>query len=242
MLSMQKVSCISIFLITLFYASMGFGQSYYVAGKYTGSSNEEIDYYLYFPKDYDKNSQRKYPILLFLHGGGEAYDYQNSGTFPRPPKLIEEGQDFPFIILAPFNPHAKKWWNVDAVMKVLQMVTTTHAVDEKRIYLSGLSRGGSAAWEMVVNYPDTFAALAVVCGMAPAPYASWIDQDLPIWIFHGEEDKVIPISESEEMIKKLSALGHQVKFTRYKGVGHNAWDKAYRTPELYSWLVEQHRD
>jgi len=114
-------------------------------------------------------------------------------------------------------------------------------VDKQRIYLTGLSRGGGAAWEMAVQYPETFAAMAVVCGMTPVPYASWIDKKMPMWVFHGAEDKSIPVSESDEMVKKLREMGYDVRYTKYKDVGHDSWIQAYDTETLYDWLVQQKR-
>ena len=158
-----------------------------------------------------------------------------------PLKLIAQGKQFPFLILAPQNPHQKKWWNTRAVNQLLDSIVANNRVDKKRIYLTGLSRGGSAAWEMAVQYPEKFAALAVVCGMTPVPYASWIDRNMPIWVFHGEDDKSIPISESETMVEKLKEMGYNVRFTRYPGIGHDSWVKAYTTDELYEWFEEQKR-
>lgn len=202
---------------------------------------EELRYYLYFPPDYERATDRNFPLLLFLHGGGEAggslEDLQISG----PPNMIVEGKEFPFLILAPQHPHKRKFWNTAAVMQLLDTVINNHRVDRSRIYLSGLSRGGSAAWEMAAQYPDVFAAMAVVCGMTPLPYASWLDENMPIWVFHGERDSVIPISESETMVKKLEQMGRKVRFTKYPEVGHDAWTKAYENDELYNWLVKQQR-
>ena len=202
---------------------------------------EEIRYYLYFPRDYVRETEKNFPLLLFLHGGGEAggklEDLQISG----PPSMIVEGKEFPFLILAPQHPHKRKFWNTAAVMQLLDTVIANNRVDPKKIYLSGLSRGGSAAWEMAVQYPQVFAALAVVCGMTPLPYASWLDRDLPIWVFHGEKDSVIPVTESEMMVEKLKEMGREVRFTKYPNVGHDAWTKAYENDELYNWLVKQQR-
>jgi predicted peptidase len=201
--------------------------------------NEALAYYLYFPKEYEAQEKKDFPILLFLHGGGEAGETLTTLKHNGPPKLIAEGKDFPFLILAPQNPHSKQWWNTRAVKQLLDTVVTNHRVDEKRIYLTGLSRGGGAAWEMAVHYPETFAAMAVVCGMAPLPYASWINKEMPIWVFHGEKDASIPVSESENMVVKLREMGYDVTFTKYPDVGHNAWNKAYTTDALYDWFVAQ---
>ncbi len=204
-------------------------------------TKEVFDYYLYFPENYEADSDEKFPLLLFLHGGGESGDSLIAVKRNGPPKLIARGKQFPFLILAPQNPHKRKWWNTQALIQLLDTIVTEHKVDPKRVYLTGLSRGGGAAWEMVVQYPKRFAALAVVCGMTPLPYASWIDKKMPIWVFHGEEDKSIPISESQTMVDRLLSMGYDVKFTKYPGVGHDSWIQAYNTEELYDWFAEQSR-
>lgn len=202
---------------------------------------EDLQYYLYFPEDYDAGSDQKYPLLLFLHGGGESGDSLGILKKNGPPKLLAEGKQFPFLVLAPQNPHKRQWWNVRAVMQLLDTIVTHHNVDPKRLYLSGLSRGGSAAWEIAVQYPEKFAAMAVICGMAPLPYASWIDKNMPIWVFHGTEDQSIPFSESEHMVNALKRMGYDVTFTVYEGVGHDSWVPAYNTEALYEWMVKQQR-
>jgi predicted peptidase len=200
---------------------------------------ETLNYYLYFPEEYTMDSQEKFPLLLFLHGGGESGDSLVTVKRNGPPKLIAQGKKFPFLILAPQNPYENKWWNTRAVKQLLDSIVTNNNVDAKRIYLTGLSRGGGAAWEMAVQYPDSFAAMAVVCGMAPLPYASWINKEMPIWVFHGEDDKSIPVSESDAMVARLKEMGYDVKFTRYPGVGHDSWIQAYETEELYDWFATQ---
>jgi len=203
------------------------------------SVKEKLDYYLYYPENYEANTNLKFPLLLFLHGGGESGDSLATIKKNGPPKLIVEGKQFPFLILAPQNPHKNKWWNTRAVNQLLDSIVRSNNVDSSRIYLTGLSRGGGAAWEMAVHYPDKFAAMAVVCGMAPVPYASWINKKMPIWVFHGEEDKSIPISESEAMVSRLKSMNYNVRFTKYAGVGHDSWVKAYQTDELYEWFIQQ---
>lgn len=202
-------------------------------------TSETLRYYLYYPENYEVNSGEKFPLLLFLHGGGESGGNLTSVKENGPPKLIAGGKKFPFLILAPQNPEKKMWWNTRAVYQLLDSIVAANKVDENRVYLTGLSRGGGAAWEMAVQYPNTFAAMAVVCGMTPVPYASWINKNMPIRVFHGDKDKSIPISESLEMVAKLKEMGYNVELTIYKGVGHNAWDKAYGDNGLYDWFLAQ---
>ena len=91
----------------------------------------------------------------------------------------------------------------------------------------------------MVNYPEKFAAAAVVSGMSPSPYAEWLRKDIPIWVFHGEKDKTISISESYEMVKKLKEKGRKVKFTAFKEAGHDIWGKVYDNQELYDWFISK---
>ena len=237
---MKKLS-ILLFCVFLFQCCAAQPKTNLVDASLETVTKEKLDYYLYYPQDYDTSPQKKFPILLFLHGGGESGDTLGALKKNGPPKLIVQGKQFPFLILAPQNPHQKKWWNTRAVNQLLDSVVANNRVDRKRIYLTGLSRGGGAAWEMAVQYPEKFAALAVVCGMTPLPYAAWLDKDMPIWVFHGEEDKSIPISESETMVERLKEMGYDVQFTRYPEVGHDSWVKAYATEELYEWLERQKR-
>ncbi|MGB5698672.1 prolyl oligopeptidase family serine peptidase [Muriicola sp.] len=228
--------------ISLCIFSSCIAQKQLIEGEELTLVSEKLQYYLYFPEDYDKDSETAFPLLLFLHGGGESGDSLPELKKNGPPKMLAEGKQFPFMVLAPQNPHKKQWWNVRAVMQLLDTIVAHNRVDPKRIYLTGLSRGGSAAWELAVQYPDRFAAMAVVCGMTPLPYASWINKDMPIWVFHGTEDQSIPFSESEAMVNELKRIGHNVTFTVYEGVGHDSWVQAYQTEALYEWFMEQQLD
>ncbi len=231
-----------LFAVMLLQSCAAQSKSQLIAAEMKTVTTEKLAYYLYFPENYEASAEEKFPLLLFLHGGGESGDSLVAVKRNGPPKLIARGKQFPFMILAPQNPIKKQWWNTRAVNQLLDSIVENNRVDKNRIYITGLSRGGGAAWEMAVQYPNKFAAMAVVCGMTPVPYASWIDKEMPIWVFHGENDKVIPISESEVMVKRLKEMGYNVKFTRYPGVAHDSWIKAYDTEALYTWFMEQERN
>ena len=231
---MNKLIC----CICIFYSLLACkGQPNLIEDQLETVNLETLRYYLYYPSDYETKSNKDFPLLLFLHGGGESGGDLTDLQINGPPKMIVDGKEFPFLILAPQHPHKRKFWNTNAVIQLLDTVIKNNRIDKKRIYLTGLSRGATASWELAVQYPDKFAAMAVVCGMTPLPYASWINKEMPIWVFHGEDDPVILVKESEEMVSKLKSMGYQVTFTRYPDVGHDAWTKAYQNDELYSWFM-----
>jgi predicted peptidase len=80
-----------------------------------------------------------------------------------------------------------------------------------------------------------------ICGYKNDPKQAAKIKDLPVWVFHGDNDKAVPLSRSEEMVKALKDLGSNVKMTVYPGVGHDSWTETYNNPELYRWLLEQKR-
>jgi predicted peptidase len=198
----------------------------------------ELQYLLYLPDAYEANTESDFPLLLFLHGGGESGKDLDKVKTHGPPSMIEEGHKFPFLVLTPQNPHPRKLWNETALIALLDQVEKEYRVDNSRVWIAGLSRGGYGAWRLAIQYPDRFAALVAICGETPDHYAGWLGQ-MPIWVFHGEKDRTISIRESDEMVAALRKNGNPVRYTKYPDAGHNAWDQAFSNPELYDWLLEQ---
>lgn len=198
----------------------------------------ELQYLLYLPDAYEKDGESEFPLLLFLHGGGESGNDLDKVKTHGPPSMIAEGHSFPFLVLTPQNPHSRKLWNETALITLLDKIEQEYRVDKTRIWIAGLSRGGYGAWRMAIQYPDRFAALVAICGETPDHYARWLGQ-MPIWVFHGEKDRAISIKESNEMVAALRKNGNPVRYTKYPDTGHNAWDKAFTNPELYTWLLDQ---
>ena len=95
-------------------------------------------------------------------------------------------------------------------------------------------------WPLASHAPDRFAAVVPICG-GGEPYWAKRFVHLPVWVFHGAKDSVVPPERSEEMVEALQKRGGNVKFTIYPEAGHDAWTETYDTPELYQWLLEQKR-
>ena len=122
-------------------------------------------------------------------------------------------------------------------MAILAEVEKSYKVDPARVYLTGLSMGGYGTWSLAAAHPKKWAAIAPVCGGGNTATASSI-KDIPCWNFHGDADTAVKVEKSREMINALKAVGSHPRYTEYPGVGHNSWDNAYGTAELYSWFLE----
>ena len=197
----------------------------------------KLDYLLALPQGY-ATSRQKWPLMLFLHGAGESGSDLEKVKTHGPPKLVEAGRDFPFILVSPQCPG--RGWNVDTLNALLDDVTAHCRVDKDRVYLTGLSMGGYGSWTLAAAHPERFAAVVPICGGGNPGDAKKL-AGLPIWVFHGAKDNTVPIRRSEEMVEAIKAAGGNVKFTVYPEAGHDSWTQAYDEPELYRWLLEQKR-
>lgn len=231
------LKCLCIFFL-LNLASPGLLQGQQKADSTLLSIGKKVRYLLYLPKSLKEKNPDPFPLLLFLHGGGETGDNLDNVKKHGPPKMIEAGRDFPFMVLSPQNPYRKKFWDTTVLISLLEEIIRSYPVDTNRVYLAGLSRGGYGAWMLATQYPEQFAALIAICGEAPSNYAIWLG-DLPIWVFHGEDDTSIPVSQSDEMVAELRRLGNPVKYTRYPDTGHDSWTKTFDNPEVFEWMLEQ---
>lgn len=197
-----------------------------------------MNFLLYFPQEYSPD--KEWPLLIFLHGRGEQGNDLEKVKIHGPTRRIKEGAEFPFIVAAPQCPQGK-WWSVAELDKWLDYLLRQLPVDKKRIYLTGLSMGGFGTWAWATDRPGRFAAIAPVCGGGDARLA-WRLKNIPVWAFHGAKDNVVPISRSQEMVDALKKWEGNVKFTAYPEANHDSWTETYANPELYSWLLEQHRE
>ena len=190
---------------------------------------------IFMPEDYD--AEQTYPLMIFLHGAGERGTDLEMLKVHGPPKLITEGRKFPCYVLAPLCPK-DVWWDVEKLNSTLDQFLESHKVDTDRIYLTGLSMGGYGTWLWSCKYPERFAAIAPICGGGNPEDVAAI-KDIPTWVFHGAEDEVVLISESQKMVDALEVIGHRPKFTIYPEADHDSWTETYNNEELYSWMFTQ---
>lgn len=227
-----------------------------IGGK-PASRDITIRYLLLVPQDY-KPDGKKWPLMLFLHGLGEcSSDDLNLVKIHGPAKIVEERPAFPFVLVTPqcppppgvdpknlssikpadVIPIVREAWKADELIQLVDHVVAKLNVDPERVYVTGLSMGGYGTWRLAAAYPDRFAAAVPICGGGdPARMAHGLVQ-VPIWAFHGDNDPIVPVSESQQMIFPLRQAGSEVRFTVYPDVAHNSWEQTYNNPEVYDWLL-----
>jgi len=196
-------------------------------------------YRVFLPEDYEKNEGKLWPLIVCLHGSGERGSDLGNVTRNGLPKKVEQGEKYPFIIVAPLCP-ADERWCVSTLMELLDEVGSKYRVDAKRVYLTGLSLGGYGTWEAAARHPERFAAVAPICGAANPELAPRLAK-LPIWAFHGDADPNVPIVQDKRIINALKKLKAPVKFTVYPGCGHDSWTQTYDNPALYEWFLQHSR-
>jgi predicted peptidase len=200
---------------------------------------------------------RRYPLVVFLHGAGErGRDNEKQlkylPTWMAEPALRER---HPCFLLAPQCREDERWVDISwadkkstpqgppttdvlSVIAALNAVIAAEPVDPGRIYLTGLSMGGYGTWDLAARQPERFAAILPICGGGDEATAPRLAK-LPIWCFHGDADKVVPVERSRTMIAAVRAAGGDPKYSELPGVGHDSWTPAYRDPAVLDWLFAQ---
>jgi len=194
--------------------------------------------------------KRDVPVIVFLHGigqrgeGGFVPTEGVAGTFAR--QYLEQMQA---VVVLPQCRKGKFWHDPEMermVMAGLEQTASEFGADQKRLYLIGVSMGGFGAWHLAGSQPGKFAAVVPICGGSTlatgdrfTPLAKKIGRT-PVWAFHGSDDRVVPVTESRQMVDSLKRVeGNRVRYSEYKGVGHNVWLNVAAEPELLSWLLGQ---
>lgn len=205
------------------------------------------------------------PVILFLHGSGERGDDGIKPTLSGlGPHVRANADGFPAIVVFPQVPEKGEWQgaNLDVAVAALDAATAEFNGDRDRTYLTGMSMGGYGTWELALAQPRRFAALVPVCGAVrrisderalqvtpvagdPDPYAAIAEalRGVPVWIFHGAKDDVVPPDDDRRLIAAFRAAdARDARYTEFPDANHNAWDPVYaRTPELWRWLFAQRR-
>lgn len=208
----------------------------YTKHKWKSDLYYNFSYVVNLPENYDKT--KKYPLVLFLHGAGERGEDLDVACRHGFMKYVrEEGREYPFVTVAPQCPYEKYWGCfTESLLAFLDYICDTMPVDKDRIYLTGFSMGGTGTWMLAMAAPDRFAAIAPICGSGIYWNAEIISH-LPIYMYHGDCDDIVPIQESISMLQAISRNGGNAQLEICYGVGHNAWERAYNGDALVNWFL-----
>ena len=199
-------------------------------------------YYLFTPPSYDP--QKKYPLVLLLHGASRHM--KNTGYLTG-----EELQNVqPVFVVVPIAPPRTDWGNSSSMqasalplaLDAVQSVQSDYNIDADRIYVSGYSMGGFGALNAVAQYKDVFAAALPLCGYWDTKNIGALT-DIPIWMFHGSEDTIIPPEASRKVYRAAQDNGlENIRYTELEDLGHNIWHRVYETPRLWLWLFSHKKN
>ncbi|MGA9993917.1 MAG: alpha/beta fold hydrolase [Pyrinomonadaceae bacterium] len=198
-------------------------------------------YLLFLPEEYGRDRHRRWPLIMYLHGGSRrGNDIEKVREYGLP-ALVEKDRSFPFIVVSPQCPEGEIWTDTETLIAILDEVSKHYAVDVSRVYLTGHSMGGRGTWYLAYKHPERFAAIAPMSGGPVIETWAARLKEMPVWVFHGAKDDLVPLSESETMVKALQALGNRrVKLTVYPDRDHFILD-TYENMELYTWFSQHQK-
>ena len=224
------------------------------------SKKDTLPYRILFPKKFDPN--QKYPLIIVLHGAGERGN-DNDAQIKYGPKLFLNDtirQNYPAIVVFPQCPTNTYWANVKVdtgatgkrmfhfqeggeptramtmLLGLVDQMLDKPFISKKQVYTGGLSMGGMGTFEILRRKPNTFAAAFTICGGDNTNNVKKYAKKVPLWIFHGLKDSVVPFDHSQVVVDALKAAGADPKFTIYPNDDHNSWDDAFAEPQLIPWL------
>ena len=223
-------------------------------------------YQVFVPADYTPDRKWPVALFLH-GSGERGDDGLHQTSVGLPAAIRNERARFPLVVVMPQLRANMRWHGVmDAMaMKALDAAMAEFHGDPQRVYLTGLSIGGQGTWLLAAAHPGRFAAIAPVCGflrlkddddvpdpaddaqltrefpeaLAADPSAAFARRigKLPVWIFHGTLDDVVPALNARRMDVAMRAQGGEVRYSEYPDANHNSWDHAYSEAELVPWLL-----
>jgi hypothetical protein len=234
-----------------------------LAFSYTDGTNI-MPYRLYLPWNY--NPATNYPLVLFLNGSGSAGTNNTAQVSQHIAGLVARTySDYPAILVAPQST-STIWWELpDAGLTfgLLAEVRRNYAVDDRRIYLTGLSNGGTGAGLYAYDYPTLFAAVSPMsCGIGFTPDNITANEpftQIPTWLFHGSADTTLSVDYSRNYYMLVAGLTNitftqtnygyptavsgPIRYTEFTGKGHDIWELIYgaTNTDFYDWMFSQTR-
>lgn len=192
-------------------------------------------YWVYTPANIT-DEDTKLPVLIFLHGrslsGSDLNRVKRYGVL----RAMERGRELQAIVVA---PQTSNGWNADHVMEMVDEVLAAHDADSSRIYVCGMSMGGYGTMDVAGKYPDRIAAAVAICGGGTMSLACDLGK-VPLWIYHGSNDRVVPPSESKKIYNAIKKCNPDAdaKLTIVSGGTHGSVERLFHNDEIYDWMFQ----
>ena len=226
---------------------------------------DTLPYRILLPDNYDP--ENKYPLIIFLHDSGERGNDNEKQLMHGAELFLRDSirKKYTAIVVFPQCSENSYWSNVNIVndavtgKRMFQFLTGSkssvamsllinlmddlkhkYSIQNKKIYITGLSMGGMGAFEIVRRKPNLFAAAMPICGGANTAIAKHLLKT-KWWIFHGEKDDVVNPQYSKDMAAAILNEGGAAKLTIYPNANHNSWDSAFAESNFMQWMFSNHK-
>ena len=256
----------TLFIGIIFIHALGMAQSSLYEKQYFVSGEDTLPLRILTPKNF--SFQKKYPIVVFLHGSGERGSDNEKQLVWGSNLFLDSANraNFPAIVVFPQCSEGQ-WWAplqrdteakdslgkyhvvstqpatkpMQLLLNFIDTLIAAGRVDSKRVYVGGLSMGGMGTFDLITRRPNLAAAAFPICGAGDPAAISKVRKTLPLWIFHGSADESVPVAQSRLMVNLLKTQTPPVKYSEYWGVGHDSWKNAFAEPGLLPWLFTQRK-
>ena len=253
---MTKFRLFLVFLLLLLISATCIGQEraqILTAKVFKNAQAETLLYRLFVPKDYD--AKKKYPLVVYLHGGGgrgndNLKQIQGGNGYLIDLFTQDATQSrYPSLVVAPQSPMQEGWIEYDSITPTRQLrlvyelirdLQRSYSIDGGRLYVAGQSMGGFGTFAIISEHPQLFAAGIAVCGGGDESKVARLIET-PVWALHGERDQAVKVERSRNIVAAIRKAGGQARYTEYAGADHLIWSKVVKEPELLTWLFKQHR-
>jgi poly(3-hydroxybutyrate) depolymerase len=203
--------------------------------------SDTVNLLLYLPPEHGNG--QLWPALLYLHGGSQrGTDLERLRSYG-PPRLLAQGWEPPFILIAPQLPEGEIWSDAESLMRLIDGLIARYPIDPERLYATGMSMGGRGVWYLAFRHPERFAAIAPVAAFQPIPHwaSSGRLRGVPVRAYHGDRDDLAPFAEAARMHEALRAAGGSSELEALPGRDHFIAD-VFEDPSLYRWLLRHRRE
>ena len=212
-----------------------------------GNDIVRLPFVIFLPKVYEVDKNRRFPMILFLHGAGEGgtdlggiFFHGPCGVAVRTPAMLA---NLPFIVISPQSTQGWSPLMMKTVASLLRSLPDTYRIDRDRMMVTGLSMGGIGSWAALAEAPELFAGGAPICARV------WSDpdglalalQNHIIWSIVGGSDDPAFVNGAKIMFGALLNTGTDANITIIPGAGHGVWEQFYNNPEFYHWMARQIR-